>query len=287
MTPSSTVPENLWRVVSRGYAAENLVIDDVFLEVYCPELSGFADGEINSTPVEYTTQGVDDRGNNYTCKIKTTNSIRTKWRQQGTNRVSAPCVRRGERVEVWQYADTDMYYWSTTGEDDALRRLETVTYAFSNTKDESTKELTPENSYWMTMNTHEKIVALETSQSDGEPFKHAVQIDSKNGNFHYRDSAGNFVQVEAATNTVTVENGDGARVVLNGEDGSFEVPGTLKIRCRNLDIKAGTIVEKAGTKSVDANIVTRGELSNNGKNVGSAHIHSGVDSGGSTSGGPV
>lgn len=279
MTPSSTVPENLWRVVSRGYAAENLVIDDVFLEVYCPELSGFADGEINSTPVEYTTSGVDDRGNNYTCQIKTTNSIKTKWRQQGTNRISAPCVRRGERVEVWQYADTDMYYWSTTGEDDALRRLETVTFAFSNTKDETTKELTPENSYWATVNTHEKIIALETSQSDGEPYKHAVQIDAKTGNFHYRDSANNYVQVEAASNTITVENGDGTKVVLVGPNVEIFAPGDLGIKCRNLTIDAQNL-------SIKANTALTGTLTNNDKNVGSTHTHAGVKSGGSSTDSP-
>lgn len=293
MIASNLVPENLWRVVSRGYAAENLKIDDVYLEVYCPELSGFADGEINSDPVEFTTQGVDDRGNNYTCKIKTTNSIRTKWRQQGTNRISAPCVRRGERVEVWQYADADMYYWSTTGEDDALRRLETVTFAFSNTQDESTKELTPENSYWTTVNTHEKIIALETSQSDGEPYKHAMQIDAKTGNFHYRDSANNYIQVEAASNTITVENGDGVKVVLVGANAEIFAPGDLGIKCRNLRIDAKSIsmnadnvATTASKNTLTGDLETTGAVSNNGKNIGSSHRHGGVESGGSSTSGP-
>ena len=101
--------EGLWRVVSRGVAAQNIDIDDGWLEVFCPEFTGFADGEITSNSVDLTTQGVDDRGHHYTAKITTAVTVRCKWKPQGTNRVTAPNIRRGERVEVWQYADADRY----------------------------------------------------------------------------------------------------------------------------------------------------------------------------------
>lgn len=287
MADIKTNPENLWRVVSRGYAAENLELGQNMLEVFCPELSGFADGEIVAQAHALTTQGFDDTGNNYTVKIITTNSIKTKWRQQGTNRITPPCIRRGERIEVWQYADTDMYYWTPSGEDDHLRRKETVTWAFSNTTDESTEELNPENSYWAQVNTHEKIVALETSQSDGEPYKHAIQIDTKNGNFHYRDSAGNYLQVEAGGNKITIENGDGTVITLDKADATLKVPGNLTIDCGSLNIKTGTmevgasaIQTNAKSVGISGNIQTTGKLTNNGTNVGSGHVHGGVRSGG-------
>lgn len=287
MADIKTIPENLWRVVSKGYAAENLVIGQCFLEVYCPELSGFADGEIISTPIDLETKGMDDTGNHYTCKIKTTNSIKTKWRQQGTNRITPPCVRRGERIEVWQYADADQYYWTTSGEDDWLRRLETVTHAYSATRDEKTKEITPDNSYWFQVNTHDKQVVLETSQADGEPFKHAMQIDTKNGNFHYRDSAGNYIQVEAQTNRITVETGGGAKMVLEQENAQWIIPGNLDIKCGNLNIETNKMQASANDIELNANTHTKGDLTNNGKNVGSTHIHSKVKTGGDNTGNPT
>ena len=293
MADIKTNPENLWRVVSRGYAAENLELGQNFLEVFCPELSGFADGEIDSKPVESQTQGQDSRGNNYTVKITTSNSIKTKWRQQGTNRITPPCIRRGERIEVWQYADTDVYYWTPSGEDDHLRRKETVTWAFSNTEDETTKELTPENSYWGQVNTHEKVVTFETSQSGGEPLKHTMQIDAKKGNFSYSDSAGNYVQVEGVDNKITVENGDGSKLILDKGNAQWIVPGNIDIKCGNLNIETGamktsadSITDKANSVSIIGDTSVQGKMVNNGVNIGSSHTHGGVERGSASTNNP-
>ena len=293
MADIKTNPENLWRVVSRGYAAENLELGQNFLEVYCPELSGFADGEIWSEPKDFITQGQDSRGNNYTVQITTKNSIKTQWRQQGSNRITPPCVRRGEKIEVWQYADADTYYWTPSGEDDHLRRKETVTWAFSNTEDETTKELTPENSYWGQVNTHDKVVTFETSQSGGEPLKHTIQIDAKKGNFSYSDSAGNYVQVEGADNKITVENGDGSKLILDKGHAQWIVPGNIDIKCGNLNIEtgamkihAGSITEEANSVAIIGDTSVQGNLTNNSKNVGSGHTHGGVERGGASTNAP-
>lgn len=274
-----------WRVVSRGIAAENLRLDSKLLEVYCPELSGFADGEITSFTKEDKVDGIDDLGRHYSISITTQNTIQCQWKPNGDNRITPPNIRRGERVEVWQYADADKYYWAVTGEDNHLRRLETVTHAYSNTKDESTEELTKENSYWHQIDTHNKVITLQTSKSDGEPFLHSVQIDAKNGVFHYRDDAGNYIQVESHGNVITVENGNGCKVILNGRDCTMKVPGTL-------DISAGTIKMSAGSTTIDSpvtihgNTATTGSLTNNGKNVGSSHTHGGVQGGRGSTGAP-
>lgn len=289
-----------WRIVSRAYSAENLELGSKILDVFIPEVSGFIDGEVTAHRTTLQTNGVDHRGNPYTVAITTANSIQATWRQMGSNRVTPPNVRRGERIDIWQYENVDKYYWSASGEDDHLRRLESATWAFSNTKDEGTKEIDESNSYNFKVSTHEKIIDLNTSQSDDEPYSHHIQIDTKNGNMHYRDSDGNYIQVEAKTRTITMENADGSKAVLEGQNATLHAPNEVNIKCKTLNIdaesinekvnnkstRASTITEEANTKQVNADIKTSGTLTNNDKNVGGDHVHGGVQGGGSTTSGP-
>lgn len=292
-TPT-TPNETTWRVISRGVAAENLKLDGKELEIFSPEITGWADGEITPEQTEYTTKGNDDRGNFYTTSIKTSNTLKATWRQQGTNRITPPNVRRGERVEIWQFGNVDKYYWSTTGEDDHLRRRETVTHAYSNTVDETTKELTPENSYFTQINTHEKVVTLiSTSKSDGEDNTHLLQIDTAKGIFNYSDDKGNYIQVETKDNIITLENADGAKFILDKRNAHWDVPDTINVKCKSYNVQASdvnvtasSISETAGNKTVNANVSTNGTLTNNGTNISSTHTHGGVKPGGSSTSTP-
>lgn len=290
----------LWRIVSRGYSGENLELGKKTLEVFLPEMSGFTEGEITAHRTVLKTDGVDYRGNPYTVEIVTANTIEAIWRSSGGNRVTPPDIRRGERVDIWQYENIDKYYWVANDDDGHLRRLETATWAFSNTQDENTKEIDETNSYNVQVSTHQKQINVNTTMSDGEPFTHHIQIDTKNGNMHYRDSAGNYIQVEAGSNTITVENAAASSVVLAGPDVSITAPNELNLKCKTLNIdadviqersstktvKSSTITENASSKTVNADVSTKGALKNNGKNVGSSHVHGGVKSGGSNTGGP-
>ena len=78
----------------------------------------------------------DKKGYVYSDKIETSNSLMAEWLPLGSNRATAPNVRRGERVFLLQYADDDKYYWVTAGLDPHLRRRETVVFNISNTVDE-------------------------------------------------------------------------------------------------------------------------------------------------------
>lgn len=314
--------ESNWRKISKAYAGENLELGSKDLEVYIPEFSGFTDGEITSDLVPINTDGEDHEGTPYAVEVLTSNTIAATWRQNGSNRITPPDIRRGEAVDIWQYGTVDKFYWSPSGDTDNLRRLETVTWAFSNTQDEDTEELDENNSYNFQVSTHQKVVSFNTSNSDGEPYTHHIQIDTKNGNMHYRDSKGNYIQVEAESNRIIMENASGSKADVHGEDISITAPNNINLKCTNLNIEAQSITETVSTKSTEAstisetatskdiqspvnvtgnvsvtggmgvsgnstvrgNIESHGTLTNNGKDVGSTHRHGGVDTGnGSTS----
>ena len=122
---------------------------------------------------------------------------------------------RGERVLLWRYADTDQYYWTTLGMDDYLRKLETVVYAFSDTKDESVKVLTPDNAYYLEISTHKKLVTFSTAKSDGEPYAYTFQFDTAAGRVTLADDVGNYMELDSKNTSITLENADDSKVVLD------------------------------------------------------------------------
>lgn len=124
--------------------------------------------------------------------------------------MTPPDVRRGELVFIWQYADEDLYYWTSPGKDDHLRRLETVIWAFSGTKDEKTKKLTPLNSYVVEVSTHKKLVTLTTSKANGEPYSYTVQINADKGGIVITDDDGQYLELNSKERRWTITNKDGS-----------------------------------------------------------------------------
>ena len=69
--------------------------------------------------------------------IQTTNAIRAEWLGDSTNRITPPDVRRGEKVQIFQYSNVDKYYWQTITQPGVnVRKKETIVEAISNTTDE-------------------------------------------------------------------------------------------------------------------------------------------------------
>ena len=239
---------------SIGYAAQNKTLDSVALEVFPAEMLPFTDGEITSFLDNHTHTGVDGSGKSYSSKMQTGNSVKAYWLAFGSNRMTPPDIRRGERVLVYQYADDDKYYWKETGLDDNLRRLETVVYAFSATKDESTRVLTPDNSYMLVVSTHQKQITLTTSKANGEPFKYTFQFDLNAGNVVLQDDVGNFVQMTSKTNNVTMRNGNGSLLSILGNDIFGQCANNFNITCKTYNLNCTTMnIDASSDISVQTN----------------------------------
>lgn len=202
--------DSLFRIVSVGYAAVNRKLSDHEIEVTPVEATPYLDGELTDAPTFLEHAGVDRAGKKYTTKLEIGNTITAVWLQWGSNRITPPDIRRGERVLIWQYADADRYYWTALGMDDHLRRLETVIWAFSGTTDETVKVLTPDNSYTVEISTHKKLVTLRTSKANGEPYVYTFQINADKGGVTLADDVGNFLELNSGERRWTVQNGDGS-----------------------------------------------------------------------------
>ena len=232
---------------SIGIAAENKALDSVALEVFPTEMLPFTDGEITSFKDNHTHKGVDGAGKPYTAQVQTANSVKAYWLSMGSNRMTPPDIRRGERVLIYQYADDDKYYWKESGLDDNLRRLETVVYAFSATKDETVRALTPDNSYMVSVSTHQKHITLSTSKANGEPYTYTFQFDLNKGNVVLSDNIGNFIQLTTANNSITLKNANGSLLSVIGNDIFGQCADNFNITCQTFNLDCDTMNTAATT----------------------------------------
>ena len=223
------------KIYSIGTAAENKKLGLRVLEVTPIEDSPMLDGEINSDKVSDTVQSEDAKGGKYNVKTTTANSIPATWLPIGSgNRHTAPDVRRGEMVVLYRYSDEDKFFWTTLHDDLALRKLETVVYAWSGTKDEDVTEVTAASHYFMEVSTHKGQINLQTSKANGEFCAWNIQLNTKEGFFQIKDDVGNVFHFDAQEKQLSMLNADGTYLEINKQNMTLNVPETLTVIAKNL-----------------------------------------------------
>lgn len=283
---------SLFHIESIGRAANNRTPSSPLLEIYPIEIMGYADGEITDNYVEDEVEGIDAFGQKYRVAAKATNTIQATWLPIGSNRNTPPDIRRGERVLILRFGDADVYYWSTTGLDEYLRRLETVVYTFSNTRDESVTQLTPDNSWYIKVCTRTKNIIVKTNKSDGEKVSYSFEFDIAKGVVTLKDDMGNFFTLSSFERMLKLQNSDSSIFEINKTVANLITKDAINLTTKNYTLKCSnnnvdatsSITYKSPTYSIDANTSTVGTLTNNGINVSSSHIH--PESIGSVTGGP-
>ena len=215
------------RVVSIGVVAENKPMNTNQIKVVPIEMVPLIDGEIADAIDEYEAGGEDRNEQEYTVNIKASTTIDASWLQLGTNRKTAPDVRRGEQVLIWQYADQDRYFWQTMGMDDDLRRLETVVYAWSAEKDDNVELELSENMYSLEISSHFQHITLKTTDAEGEATTYKLQFNLKDGIFFLEDKQGNSITLNSVEHQIQARTTDECDLILDKEDLRFEVPGNI------------------------------------------------------------
>ena len=208
---------SMLKMVSFGTVATNKLLTSMDIEVVPVEKLTMLNGELTDNLVSENTKGVDSDGAAFESTTKNSITVTARWLPFGSNRKTAPDVRRGEQVCIWQYGDADKYYWSELEYNGKLRKLETVVFMISNTKGEE-EEATAENTYFFSWSTHEKLVQLHTSTSDGEPFGYDFILNTKDGNLQITDTIENTVFIDSAAKRIVLKNAAGTFFDLNDEN---------------------------------------------------------------------
>jgi hypothetical protein len=250
-----------------GTVAANKPLDSKVIEFTPDEENVFMDGEITDNSKQDIAKGKNAQGQSYEKSLTTTASMKATWLPiSNPNRKSAPDVRRGERVIIYQFADADKYYWATLFDDIKLRKLETVIYAISNVRDEN-KEETADSTYFFEWSTHKKLVHLHTSKNDGEPFAYDIQINAKDGFIQITDDVGNFIELDSTNTKITAYNIDNSYITLDKEDITGHCKHDLKLIAGNdILIQAGRHIQIQSGQSIEektGNIRTISEKTTN------------------------
>jgi hypothetical protein len=248
------------RFYSLGIVAANKSLTSKEIEVTPTEELPMLDGELSSTNADYKSKAKDGEGKAYNTSISSKVTIKASWLRLGdSNRMTAPDVRRGEAVMIYQFANADKYYWMTLKEDSKLRKLETVVYAFSGTKNEG-KDTSAEDSYYLEVSTHRGVVHFHTSKANGEPFEYDIQINAKDGNISITDDAGNYFQLDSTGSSLRLQNSSGSSFEVNKENVTVELPGLYHVKAATMVVDCPDVTHNSAKFDVNGSTTLNGPL---------------------------
>lgn len=241
--------ESKFDFYSMAIAAENK--DDGrnwILEVTPYEMTTMMDGELNARGETQESTGTDAAGKVYADKVVTGNSIPAEWIGLGeSNRLTAPNVRRGEELILYTYGDTGKVFWEPRNKNSHLRRLETITWAFSGTRDEGVKQLTEENSYTVELSTHEKHILISTSNHNGEKCRFFLQINPGKGIATLADDKDNEITIDSVGSRISLINGENVEVHLDRRNLNVKVPGN-----ETHTVEGNVVINVSGNAQISA-----------------------------------
>lgn len=242
------------KIYSLGIVATNKALSSKICEIVPLEDLPMLDGEITSGVSSYKAAGVAQNQAAYHLDVQTTMSIKATWLPLGSsNRMTAPDVRRGETVVLYRFSDSDQFWWTTLKDDMALRRLETVIYAYSASQVEGSGS-TADNMYFLEISTHQKLVHFHTSKENGEPFAYDIQINTGAGFIQIQDDAGNYFTFDSKNRLLELANSDGSVVTMDRTAISLTAVDSISLNAKNVNIEATENVSlKASTVSVSGN----------------------------------
>lgn len=230
---------SMFRMVSLGTVTEHKGRTSNIIQVTPHEKFPFMDGDVSGTSIELEYDTVNQRGQAKGGVIDVSSSQTAIW-LPSPNRVTPPDVRVGEKVELWQMAGTDTYYWRAMGKDERLRTLETVVIGIAANPDDNADGRDPENMYFIELSSHNKTITLNTSQKNGEAFMYTMQFDMDEGRVVLCDDQGMSALFDSANMNMRWENPLGSFFEMNKRDFSVDVPNNVSVDAgQNIDVKAG------------------------------------------------
>jgi hypothetical protein len=237
-----------------GTVAEDLITGNKAIKIYPHEHVANIEGEIDKVD-SVNKQSKDSENKSYNVSVDTKNTITAIWLNHNSNRVTPPNVRAGEKVEVYQYDNTDKYYWMTMGNELDLRGLEHVEYVYVN--DPEAKVINDKNSYKVIYSTLNKLVGFRTADNDGEATTYEKMLDTKNGvDILVLDGFGNSIILNSnegglniTTNThVTIKT---STANIETENCNITATAECNVEGTNVNLKATTLKITAGTMSIN------------------------------------
>lgn len=237
---------SVFRRIGIGQAAENKKLKSSKLTITTTEKLPFIDGETVERVDAVEFEGKDFEGKTTSGQSFVSNNLVAEWLPSG-NRRTAPDVQRGERVEIYQYANNDKYYWRCLNLDENLRRLETVVIGINANPAMGQDGVDPDNMYFIELSSHSKTITLSTSQKNGEICTYDLQLDMATGKVVLQDNIGNYSLLDSPGFKFEWKNALGTFFKLDKQDIYGYAPRNINFTAgANVDVKANKITLNGG-----------------------------------------
>lgn len=256
------------RVYSLAIVGANKKLDSKDIECVPLEDSPMTNGELTDSVSEVSSKASDVEGGAYETATPTSATVQATWLPiHNSNRMTAPDVRRGETVVLYRFADQDKFWWNTLKNDMDMRKLETVVFAISATKEESAKS-DAKNTYFFEWSSHKKLLHLHTSKADGEPYAYDIQINTKDGFITIQDDDGQRISMDSTNRQLVMTNRDGSLLDINKTKMRLHADDEILITTKSYILQADTIdssasssaVHKTPTNTIEAQTTHKGNI---------------------------
>lgn len=218
------------------------------------------DGENIAGTNQVNTAHQTSSGDIKAGKVLVANTVPATWMSLNSNRVTAPDVRVGSKVALYQFKNSNKYYWTLYGLNGSMR-LETVVFAVSASPniDENTP-ITPDNYYIFTISSHKKKIELLTGQGNGEALGYQFTLDMENGWYGCMDSLGQIFLNNGIERSLTYINKDKTQLSINKKDFTLLNEGntlidtkeSILMRSKNITLLAQELFKlKAGRGEIE------------------------------------
>lgn len=228
-----TTPQSGYFLYGIGRATHDIERGSKLLKVADIEKMPMQHGKLNDKSTTVTSNSSDALGKTHAAKGKIGSGIPCTWINYFGNRLIAPDIRKGERVLIWRYGDSKDYFWTPTNLDEEFRTLEHLLLGVSNRSSKGKGKLNRDNTYYLELDTYNKIINLQTSKSDGEKYIYNIRIDGKKHTVFVGDNVGNEYSIDSLNTKVQLKNKDGSVFTLDKKDIALNCSGNYTATVAN------------------------------------------------------
>lgn len=219
MAEENATPKG-YHYIGMGTVSENKPLGTRVILYRPVEENPLTPGDLVSENLRLESKFKDSAGIEKTATLYTNPARDALWLPDDTFRITAPDVRRGEKVRLYRYADQVQVYWKEMGDGKGKRRGETVILGASGRLDlpNSTKkedDAIIEEHYRIEMSGHQRIINISTSAVNKEISVYSLLLDGGNGIISLADGEGNELTLDTQAKRWALRNSEGSYIVLD------------------------------------------------------------------------
>ncbi|TQH48082.1 hypothetical protein [Pseudomonas aeruginosa] len=225
--------------------------------IHLPLHSPTADGRTLAKTEQKEETSQNKEGEMITSKTLVSNTVPAVWRSIGNgNRLTSPDVREGAKVWVFQITGQNQYYWDIFGDNTDRFRLETVLWGWgANPGLAQDVPFNPDNFYTARVSTHDGLVGLRTSQSNGERSGFDIQVNAKEGRIDIRGTDGSIFSFDDYKHQFTYTNKEGSTIAVNKEKMAFYTKDSISFHAeKEINVLTKTFNLQSDTINMKANL---------------------------------